>query len=193
MQAHQAVQAIAKGVLAELASTITFGDTERSIAQRATQMMASRGAHDTWYCNCPALVLLGLRSCLSVSGREYLPKTEAVGQLNLVTVDLNPSIDGVWGDCARIFVVENGRCIASPSLPEFQEGIAFEQELHVRMLAAVTPDMRFMELFEFANDMKSPLSRFSHSLCPYACTERHVPQNQRVRIPQPLIVIISTT
>lgn len=47
IQAHQAVQAIAKDVLAELAGTITFGDTEKSIAQRATQMMASRGAHDT--------------------------------------------------------------------------------------------------------------------------------------------------
>ncbi|NZA27694.1 aminopeptidase P family protein [Luteimonas sp. SJ-92] len=155
MHAHQAAQVIAKNVLAELASTITPGDTEASIVQRATQMMARRGANDTWYYNCPALVLLGSRSCLSVSGREYQPSSEVVGQLNLVTVDLSPSIDGVWGDCARSFVVENGRCTASPSLLEFQEGIAFEQELHARMLAAVKPGMRFMELFEFANAMIS--------------------------------------
>ncbi len=38
MQVHQAVQTTAKSVLAELASTITFGDTERGIAQCATQM-----------------------------------------------------------------------------------------------------------------------------------------------------------
>ena len=155
IQAHQEVQAIAKGVLVELASTITFGDTERSIAQRATQMMASRGAHDTWYYNCPAFVLLGSRTCLSVSGREYQPSSETVGQLNLVTVDLSPSIDGVWGDCARSFVVENGRCTLSPSLPDFQEGISFEQKLHASMLATVKPDMRFMDLFEFANAMIS--------------------------------------
>lgn len=149
------MQAIAKGVLAELASTITFRDTERSIAQRATQMMASRGAHDTWYYNCPAFVLLGSRSCLSISGREYQPSSEAVGQSNLVTVDLSPSIDGVWGDCARSFVVENGRCTASPSLPEFQEGIALEQKLHACMLAVVRPNMRLLDLFEFANAMIS--------------------------------------
>ncbi|MDH5821914.1 M24 family metallopeptidase [Luteimonas sp. RD2P54] len=155
IEAHRAVQAIAKGVLAELASMITAGDTEQSIAQRATQMMAKCGAHETWYYNCPALVLLGSRSCLSVSGREYQPSSEVVGQLNLVTVDLSPSIEGVWGDCARSFVVENGRWTASPNLPEFQEGIAFEQKLHARMLAAVKPDMRFMDLFEFANAMIS--------------------------------------
>lgn len=68
IHAHRAIQVIAKGVLADLASTITSGGTEENIAQRATQMIARRGAHHTWYYNCRALVLLGSRSCLSVSG-----------------------------------------------------------------------------------------------------------------------------
>ncbi|NZA27720.1 hypothetical protein H0E84_15165 [Luteimonas sp. SJ-92] len=41
IESHRAVQATVKGVLAELASTITPGDTEESVAQRAAQMMAN--------------------------------------------------------------------------------------------------------------------------------------------------------
>lgn len=151
IEEHRAVQAIAKRVLAELARTIVPADTERSIATRATQMMAGYGVRETWYYDCPAFVLLGSRSCLSVSGRQYEPGDEAVGLTNLVTVDLSPARGGVWGDCARSFAVEDGRCTETPSSTEFQEGLAFERELHARMIEATKPDMRFMDLFDFAN------------------------------------------
>lgn len=153
IEAHQTVQAVAKKVLNDLAVTIVAEDTERSIAQRATQMMAAHGIHDTWYYNCPAFVLLGARSCLSISGREYQASDEAVGQTNLVTVDLSPLRGGVWGDCARSFIVEDGHCTENPTSAEFQEGLAFERELHARMMDVTRPDTKFMELFEFANAM----------------------------------------
>jgi Xaa-Pro aminopeptidase len=151
IEEHRAVQAVAKHVLADLAGTIAPSDTEQSIAERATRMMARHGVHETWYYQCPAFVLLGTRSCLSISGREYQPSDEAVGVTNLITVDLSPSRNEVWGDCARTFVVENGQYTEEPALTEFREGIAFERELHVRMIEATTPDMRFMDLFDFAN------------------------------------------
>src|SRR5690349_20681993 len=88
---HRAVQRIARQVLADLAPTICASDTEFAIAQRAVASLRSRGIMETWYHNCPALVLLGSRSCLSISGRDYVPAQEPVGrETNLVTVDLSP-------------------------------------------------------------------------------------------------------
>lgn len=112
---YREVQAIAKAVLAELGATICAQDTERTITDRAIQFLAKRGITETWYHNCPAFVLLGSRSCLSISGRDYVASDEPVGNVNLVTVDLSPSRDGVWGDCARSFYILGGdRACRSP-------------------------------------------------------------------------------
>lgn len=148
---HRAVQAVAKAVLAELGKTIVSSDTERTIAERAVAMMTRRGIKDTWYYDCPAFVLLGSRSCLSVSGREYAPSEEAVGDANLVTVDLSPMQDGIWGDCARSFVIENGSWVLNPSCIAFARGAHVERALHEAMLSFVAPTTTFEELFHFSN------------------------------------------
>lgn len=148
---HQAVQEIAKAVLAELGPTIGPSDSERTIGERATAMLADHGITDTWYHSCPAFVLLGSRSCLSISGREYIPSEEAVGSFNLVTVDLSPMRDEIWGDCARSFFVEDGACVLNPSHPVFLQGMNAERSLHAEMRNFVTPETTFGDLFEFAN------------------------------------------
>src|SRR4051794_17120919 len=81
---YRPVQDIARHVLADLAPSIRADDTETSIAQRAVELLRARGITETWYHHCPALVLLGARSTLSLSGRDYEPAHEPVGQTNLV-------------------------------------------------------------------------------------------------------------
>lgn len=148
---HREVQAIARRVLADLGETITPDDSERTIAARATSMMKRLGITATWYYDCPAFVLLGSRSCLSVSGANYVPESEPVGVTNLVTVDLSPSLNGAWGDCARSFVVENGRHTDMPTLPEFKRGLDAERQLHQRVISFATRETSFEHLFDFAN------------------------------------------
>jgi Xaa-Pro aminopeptidase len=148
IEEHRAVQTVAKAVLARLADDIGPGNTERSIARLAVQLLAEQGVTETWYYDCPAMVLLGSRSCLSVSGRDYRPSDEPVGLTNLVTVDLSPSRHGVWGDCARSFAVEEGRCVEMPRSPEFRRGMTMERRLHEDLLAFATADTTFGELHE---------------------------------------------
>lgn len=150
---HRKVQAIAKLVLNELADTINPHDSERSIAQRAKAMLERHGVTDTWYYDCPAFVLLGSRSCLPISGRDYEPEDEKVGKTNLVTVDLSPSIKGVWGDCARSFYIENGRCSLTPTISEFTNGFELERTLHQRLIAFASPEKTFAELHSLANQI----------------------------------------
>ncbi|SMC16226.1 Metallopeptidase family M24 [Andreprevotia lacus DSM 23236] len=148
--AHRHVQDIAKAVLAALPAHITPDDSEYSITQTAYRLLCELGAPDTWYYNCPAFVLAGERSCLSISGRDYEASRTLLGHYNLITVDLSPSIDGHWGDCARSFYLENGRISAAPTDPQLQAGQRFLTGLHAAMRHFVTPDTRCSELFDWS-------------------------------------------
>ncbi|MBW8035718.1 MAG: aminopeptidase P family protein [Planctomycetes bacterium] len=152
LEQYKKVQGIAKKVLASVKDLISEQDTEKTIAEKAEGLLSDFGAPDTWYHDVPAFVLLGTRSCLSISGRQYVPSLEKVGSTNLITVDLSPCIGDVWGDCARSFVVENGEITYEPSNEAFSEGLAVQSLLHQRMTEFVTPDTRFSQLFKFGND-----------------------------------------
>jgi Xaa-Pro aminopeptidase len=144
--AHRKVQDAAKAVLRELAEDIGPEDTEQSIAGRAASALYRHGIRETWYYDCPALVLLGSRSCESASGRHYRPGLERVGQTNLVTIDLSPSHMHHWGDCARSFPVEQGRVTFTPESPALLAGVSFLRRLQSAMRLFVTPRTTFHEL-----------------------------------------------
>jgi len=150
---YSKVQSIAKQVLDDLKFEINAKSTEASIATKAAELLAEYGVKDTWYHNVPAFVLLGERSCLSISGRDYTPAQAEVGSTNLVTIDLSPKVDGIWGDCARSFIIEEGKVVKHPSDHEFQEGLKVEAQLHEAMKSFVTPNTKFSELFEFGNNL----------------------------------------
>jgi hypothetical protein len=147
------VQAAAKEVLQELAGKITAQSTERTIAVSTTRMLAERGFPCTWYYDCPALVLLGNRTCESISGRTYEPKDLSVGLHNLITVDLSPADGPLWGDCARAYYVENGVVVFPPTYSDFAEGHRVENLLHSEMKRIVNRQTTFDDLFHLATDI----------------------------------------
>ena len=152
LSAHREVQEIARAVLVDIGQGIVPRDTEKSIASKAAEALHARGITETWYHDCPALVLLGSRSCWSGSGRHYQPAEEPVGELNVVTVDLSPCRQGVWGDCARTFLVENGKVVGEPGSAELAKGIPFLRSLHAQMAQFARPHTSFAELFFWANE-----------------------------------------
>jgi Xaa-Pro aminopeptidase len=148
---HRKAQTAAKSVLDRLPDVITANDTEQSIASKAHEMLSALGYPETWYYHCPALVLLGSRSCLSVSGKDYQASNEKVGSANLISVDLSPTADQYWGDCARSFPIENGKFTTKPKLLEFKNGIHFLDQLQQQMLRIARPETSFGQLFDWAN------------------------------------------
>lgn len=153
IEKYRQVQSIAKQVHLELANTISELDSEQTIAEKAINLLASHEVTETWYHNCPAFVLLGSRSCLSISGRNYFPSNEQIGMYNLITVDLSPSIGGFWGDCARSFFVEDGQCVRKPKSLEFIEGLKFQKYLHSSLLKFATPETTFEQLYYYGNSL----------------------------------------
>lgn len=93
---YKKIQSIAKNVLDEIRNFIKPENTEKEIVEECKLLLKKHEIDETWYYDCPALVLLGSRSCLSVSGKNYVPSEEKVGNENLVTIDLSPLKDGVW-------------------------------------------------------------------------------------------------
>ena len=151
---YKKVQSIAKDVLQEIGNYISENSTEKDIALKCIDLLKENGINETWYYNCPALVLLGQNSCFSVSGKIYTPNNEnKVGSKNLITIDLSPTLNGFWGDCARSFVFEKGIINPLDYSEEFSSGLSFIKKLHQELLLSATPDMKFGDLYKKFNDM----------------------------------------
>jgi len=185
VQTYKKVQAIAKMVHKELGDFIDSNSSEKTIAEKAEELLAKQGVTDTWYHGVPAFVLTGSRSCLSISGKDYQASLEKVGQTNLVTVDLSPMVGNVWGDCARSYFIENGKCTQNPQTKEFQQGRETEMSLHQAMKEFVSPNTLFSELFEFGNRRISELGyvnldflgNLGHSIEASRAERRFIDQN----------------
>ena len=149
LQDYKQVQTIARTVLEEIKSFIGADKTEKDIARECAALLKKHGITKTWYYACPALVLLGSRSCLSISGKVDEPSDENVGSENLVTIDLSPLSNKIWGDCSRSFVVEGGKVKPEGEIKnqEFVEGLKVERELHSLFINCARPGKTFEEVF----------------------------------------------
>jgi Xaa-Pro aminopeptidase len=148
---YRAVQDAAKSTMACLPALLSIEDSELSIAQKAHDLLRQSGFPDTWYYNCPALVLAGNRSCLSISGKQYQPSEEKIGGKNLISIDLSPAKADVWGDYSRTFAFEFGVYAEQPKTLEYRNGLRFLTQLHEEMLHWLRPEISFHQLFQWTN------------------------------------------
>ncbi|NMA06828.1 MAG: aminopeptidase P family protein [Ruminococcaceae bacterium] len=150
---NKKAQQAAKKTMEELCETIRPGMSEKEIETFAIRSLEKNGSNSWWYHGVGALVLLGDRSTVSVSGREYYASEENIlKETDVVTIDLAPTIDGYWGDYARTLFVEEGRVyMDNPASAEFKEGVSAEISLHKLLTEAATPDMTFQDIFEMIN------------------------------------------
>lgn len=146
-RSYSDIQQKAKQVISSIEEFITPDSTEETIAIKCVELLNSLGISRTWYHEVPAFVLLGSRSCLSISGRNYTPSNEKVGLRNLITIDLSPLYGDFWGDCARSIFVENGKVTSYPQDQEFIDGLTSEQELHMEFMKTICPELTFEEIF----------------------------------------------
>jgi len=154
MKKNRIAQDIARETMQELHRFITVGMSEKNIAEKCKDLMVEKGSNGWWYHGIPAMVLLGERSTLSISGRQYQPLEEnRVGETDLVTIDLAPTVDGYWGDYARTIFIENGIVAEedNPTQPLFRQGLDAELYLHEQLLKLATPDMTYEALYYALN------------------------------------------
>ena len=65
---------------------------------------------------------------------------------DIITIDLSPQKNNIWGDYARTLVFENGvLCNETDRIKnvEWRRGLQMEEYLHKTLIDAVAPDMTF--------------------------------------------------
>jgi Xaa-Pro aminopeptidase len=73
VEKYRKVQNAAKSVHDQLFTLIDSESTEAFIVEAASDLLRDHGITETWYHGISAFVLLGSRSCTSISGRDYHP------------------------------------------------------------------------------------------------------------------------
>jgi len=184
------VQNIALRVLRDIVPWIKAGQTEGNVADECTRLLGQYGVRDCWYHNVPALVLVGERTTLSVSGTDYQPSETAIRTNDLVTVDLSPMVNGFWGDCARSYIVESGRVMPPDQSSALDYGVKTERALHALMKEFATPETSMQELYSFMNQSIEDLGyrnldfrgNLGHSIEKHLDNRRYIEAGNQARL-----------
>ena len=147
---NRLAQQIARETLNELFNVISAGMSEAKIERLVCEKMVQKGSGPFWYHGVGALVLLGERSTLSLSARNYVPDPKnCLKKRDILTIDCSPTVDGEWGDYARTFFLKNGKAVREEDItdPEFRRGLDAELELHRMLKEELSPDMTYEEAY----------------------------------------------
>ncbi|MBQ8830670.1 MAG: aminopeptidase P family protein [Oscillospiraceae bacterium] len=150
------MQNLCRSTMNYAASVIKPGMKLTEVRTLCEDYMLKNGADSFWYWDVGAFIFSGTDTVLSVSGREYTTPDAIVKDNDIVTIDLSPQCNNVWGDYARTIIVENGCVIASTediSNDEWRAGLQMEKHLHKVMREYVTTETTFEELFYYMNDV----------------------------------------
>lgn len=150
------MQNLNRNTIAYIATTIQPGMTLRDVRTLCEEYMLAHGADSFWYWDVGAFVFRGGDTILSVSGRQYETADTVIEPDDIVTIDLSPQCNSVWGDYARTVIVEDGIVITDHAKihnEEWQEGLLMEERLHQAMRAFICPNTTFEELFYYINDL----------------------------------------
>lgn len=149
------VQKIAKTTIEYIKDNIKVGMSLEEVRNLCEQKMLSLGADSFWYWDVGAFVFSGDETTISISGKRYQTSNRLIKENDIITIDLSPQNNNIWGDYARTIVIENGKVIndvLSINNQEWRQGLLMEEKLHNELMNYVTVDTTFEELFYHMNE-----------------------------------------
>ncbi len=151
---YAGIQAIAKETICRIKADVRPGMTLREVRERCQKYLLELGADSFWYYNVGALVFRGDQTALSASGRTYQTPDCVLQENDILTIDLSPQGEGLWGDYARTIILQDGRAVESMDEirnEEWKNGLLMEEKLHAELLRVAVPDMTYEALSEHMN------------------------------------------
>lgn len=151
---YKEVQLIAKQTMDFIRKMILPGMKLIEVRKICEDKMLELGADSFWYWDIGAFIFSGEETTKSVSGKEYMTSDRCIEENDIVTVDLSPQCDHIWGDFARTIIIEEGhvvdniKCIQNA---EWKAGLLMEQRLHQELFDFVDERTTFEELFYHMN------------------------------------------
>ena len=153
---YRELQNIARDTIAYIRNEIAPGMELTEIRRLCEEKMLSLGADSFWYYDIGAFVFSGDETAISVSGREYSTSRRVIAENDIITIDLSPQNNNIWGDYARTIIIENSRAVADVrdiTNDEWRNGLLMEEELHAELLKFTTPQTTFEELYFHINQL----------------------------------------
>ncbi len=127
---YKEVQRIAKETISYIKTVIKPKMNLLDVKKLCEEKMLSLGATSFWYWDIGAFVFLGDETNLSLSGKEYVTSDRLIEFNDIITIDLSPQNNNIWGDYARTIVIENGKvvdCINEIQNSEWRNGLLMEE------------------------------------------------------------------
>ena len=153
---YREVQNIARDTIAYIRNEIAPGMELTEIRRLCEEKMLSLGADSFWYYDIGAFVFSGDETAISVSGRDYSTSRRVIAENDIITIDLSPQNNNIWGDYARTIIIENGRAVADVrdiTNDEWRNGLLMEERLHRELISFATPQTTFEELYFHINSI----------------------------------------
>ena len=153
---YSSMQDLNRSAIKYAADTIEIGISLSDIKELLENYLLENGADSFWHWDVGAFIFAGEETALSVSGKDYKVADRVIQSNDIITIDLSPQRNGIWGDYARTLVFEDGvLCDEPPKIKkeEWRKGLQMEEYLHQTLLDMGTPDMTFEELYGYMNEL----------------------------------------
>ena len=150
------MQNLNRNTVSYIATAIRPGMALSDVRSLCEEYMLTHGADSFWYWDVGAFIFRGEDTILSVSGRQYETADTVIEPNDIITIDLSPQRDCVWGDYARTLIIQDGVAITDAAKirnNEWRVGLLMEEKLHEAMRSFVCRDTTFEELFHYINDL----------------------------------------
>lgn len=152
---YKKIQKIAKDTIEYIKLEIREGMNLLEIRKKCEDKLLELGADSFWYWDVGAFVFSGDETTISISGTQYVTSNRMIGSNDIITIDLSPQFQNIWGDYARTIIIENGKVVSSIkdiSNDEWRKGLLMEDVLHDELLKYVTPNTTFEQLYFHMNE-----------------------------------------
>lgn len=148
------MQNLNRSTISYICTVIEPGMTLLKIRKLCENYLLAHGADSFWYWDVGVFVFCGKETIVSISGREYRTSDTVIQENDIITIDLSPQNNNVWGDYARTLIIQNGTIVTDIDKivnTEWRNGLYMEDELHGVMREFVCTETTFEELYYYIN------------------------------------------
>lgn len=152
------MQNLNRNTMNYLIHNIKAGMSLKEVRKLCETYMLEHGADSFWYWDIGAFVFSGNETAVSVSGRQYKTSDRIITENDIITVDLSPQNNNIWGDYARTIIIQHGVIVDKTEdveNDEWRSGLETELFLHEKLKEIAKPDMTFEELYYTINSIIS--------------------------------------
>ena len=152
---YNEIQNIAKDTIKYIRGVIVPGMNLIELRKLCEDKMLELGADSFWYWNVGAFIFAGNETTISISGKRYETSDRVIEDNDIITIDLSPQNENIWGDYARTIIIENGvvvENIKDIQNIEWKKGLEMEDLLREELFKYVKVDTTFEELYYHMND-----------------------------------------